>query len=90
MSTTRGITGNGYANATTGDLSRYAFGTRGIANQAQMDSQVEYRFSTGILSHTTLFGLDLKYYAISDTQAFAFGTIRRINVLNPVYTALRR
>jgi iron complex outermembrane recepter protein len=80
-----GITGNGYANQTTGDFSRYAFGTRGIANQATMDSQVEYRFNTGILSHTTLFGLDLKYYSISDTQAFAFGT-PSINVLNPVYT----
>jgi iron complex outermembrane receptor protein len=80
-----GITGNGYANATTGDFARYAFGTRGIADQAQMDSQVEYRFNTGILSHTTLFGLDLKHYSISDTQAFSFGN-PSINVLNPVYT----
>ncbi|MBC7580324.1 MAG: TonB-dependent siderophore receptor [Tardiphaga sp.] len=80
-----GITGNGYANQTTGDFARYAFGTRGIANQASMDSQVEYRFNTGILSHTTLYGLDLKYYSISDRQAFAFGT-PSINALNPVYT----
>lgn len=80
-----GITGNGYANATTGDFARYAFGTRGIADQAQLDSQVEYRFNTGILSHTTLFGLDLKHYSISDTQAFSFGN-PSINVLNPVYT----
>ncbi len=58
-----GVTGSGYANQTTGDLARFPFGTRGIANQAQMDSQVEYRFNTGILSHTTLFGLDLKYYS---------------------------
>ncbi len=80
-----GVTGNGYANQTTGDFARYSFGTRGIADQAQMDSQVEYRFNTGILSHTTLFGLDLKYYSISDTQAFAFGN-PSINVLNPIYT----
>jgi hypothetical protein len=37
-----------------------------------MDSQVEYRFNTGILSHTTLFGLDMKYYQISDFQASLF------------------
>jgi iron complex outermembrane receptor protein len=80
-----GVTGSGYANQTTGDLARFPFGTRGIANQAQMDSQVEYRFNTGILSHTTLYGLDLKYYQISDRQAFAF-TSGPINVLNPVYT----
>ncbi len=82
-----GITGNGYANQTTGDFFRYPFTTRGIANQAQMDSQVEYRFNTGILSHTALFGLDLKYYSISDTQAFSFTSgIAPINVINPVYT----
>ncbi|MET0446368.1 MAG: TonB-dependent siderophore receptor, partial [Pseudorhodoplanes sp.] len=80
-----GITGNGYANQATGDFARYPFATRGIANQANMDTQVEYRFNTGILSHTTLFGLDLKYYQISDTQAFAF-TQGPINVLNPIYT----
>ncbi|MEH2475470.1 iron complex outermembrane receptor protein [Nitrobacteraceae bacterium AZCC 2161] len=81
-----GITGNGYANATTGDISRYAFGTRGIADQANLDNQVEYRFNTGILSHTTLFGLDLKYYSISDTQAFSFSGASSLNALNPVYT----
>ncbi|MET0971404.1 MAG: TonB-dependent receptor plug domain-containing protein, partial [Tardiphaga sp.] len=79
--------GIGYTNPTTGDFFRYPFATRGIANQANMDSQVEYRFNTGILSHTTLFGLDLKYYSISDTQASGFFTPPPpINVLNPVYT----
>lgn len=81
-----GITGGyPYANATTGDFQRYPFVTRGIADQAQMDNQLEYRFTTGILSHTALFGLDLKHYSIGDTQAFG-GTITPINVLNPVYT----
>lgn len=80
-----GVTGNGYANQATGDFARYPFATRGIANQANLDSHVEYRFNTGILSHTTLFGLDLKYYQIDDTQAFAF-TQGPINVLNPVYS----
>jgi iron complex outermembrane receptor protein len=82
-----GLIGNGYSNLATGDIARYSFGTRGIANQADLDSQIEYRFNTGILSHTTLFGLDLKYYQISDTQAFAFG-LPSINALNPVYSSI--
>jgi iron complex outermembrane receptor protein len=79
-----GVTGGGLANATTGDLSRFSFATRGIADQANMDSQVEYRFTTGILSHTALFGLDLKYYSISDVQAS--GSAGNLNVINPVYS----
>jgi iron complex outermembrane receptor protein len=80
-----GITGGYPLNTATGDFSRYPFATRGIANQANMDSQVEYRFNTGILSHTTLFGLDLKYYSISDYQGYDFAA-PTINVFNPVYT----
>lgn len=77
---------NTYANATTGDMFRYGFSTRGIADQANMDSQVEYRFTTGILSHTALFGLDLKHYSISDTQGLAAG-YPNINAVNPSYAA---
>jgi iron complex outermembrane recepter protein len=78
------LVGLGYANATTGDLARGNFRTRGIADQADLDSQLEYRFATGALSHTALFGLDLKHYRIDDVQGFGFG-IGSINVLNPVY-----
>ncbi|WP_441231734.1 TonB-dependent siderophore receptor [Tardiphaga sp. 215_C5_N2_1] len=69
----------------TGDLSRLYFATRGIANQANLDNQVEYRFSTGAVQHTTLFGLDMRYYQISDFQASLFPATS-INVVNPVYT----
>lgn len=82
-----GLIGNGYANATTGDIARYNFFTRGIANQADLDNQLEYRFDTGALQHKALFGLDLKHYAISDYQGFSFGT-PSINALNPVYTQI--
>ncbi|MDB5653524.1 MAG: ligand-gated channel, partial [Tardiphaga sp.] len=79
-----GLTGNGYANVTTGDIARYNFGTRGIADQANLDSQIEYRFNTGALSHTALFGLDLKYYQLAETQGFNFGWAP-INAVNPTY-----
>jgi iron complex outermembrane receptor protein len=79
-----GLTGNGNADTATGDIARYYFATRGIANQANLDSQVEYRFDTGILSHKALFGLDLKYYTLSDTQSYSFGW-PSINAFNPTY-----
>lgn len=79
-----GLTGNGNANLATGDIARYYFATRGIANQANLDSQVEYRFDTGMLSHKALFGLDLKYYTLSDTQSYSFGW-PSINAFNPTY-----
>ncbi|WP_249225340.1 TonB-dependent siderophore receptor [Tardiphaga alba] len=80
-----------YANIATGELNRYGFATRGIADQANMDSQVEVRFNTGVLKHTALFGLDLKHYKISDQAGLAgpFNTpspYPTINVLNPNYS----
>ena len=82
-----GLIGNGYTNQTTGDIARYNFLARDIANQADLDNQLEYRFDTGLLQHKALFGLDLKHYDISDYQGFSFGT-PSINALNPVYTQI--
>ena len=55
------------------------------ANQGNLDNQLEYRFDTGPVQHTMLFGLDLKNYRIDDYQIFAFGTVPSINAFNPVY-----
>jgi iron complex outermembrane receptor protein len=78
--------GLGYVNEdpATATLSRGNFLARGIANQANLDSQLEYRFNTGILRHTALFGLDLKHYKVDDRQEFTFGA-PSLNLLNPVY-----
>jgi iron complex outermembrane receptor protein len=70
------------------NLARGNFFTRGIANQANLDSQLEYRFNTGILRHTALFGLDLKHYSIDDWQGF--GAATSLNLLNPVYSPTAR
>jgi iron complex outermembrane receptor protein len=67
----------------TASLARGYFLTHGIANQANLDSQLEYRFNTGILRHTALFGLDLRNYRIDDWQGF--GGAPSLNLLNPVY-----
>ncbi len=82
--------GLGYVNGdpATALLARGNFLTHGVANQGNLDSQLEYRFNTGILRHTALFGLDLKHYQIGDWQGFGGAT--PLNLLNPVYTPTAR
>jgi iron complex outermembrane receptor protein len=80
--------GLGYINngdASTATLSRGNFIARGVANQGNLDSQLEYRFNTGALSHTALFGLDLKHYRIDDRQGFSTAGVSPLNLVNPVY-----
>ena len=79
--------GLGYVNAdpATASLFRGNFLARGVANQANLDSQLEYRFNTGILSHTALFGLDLRHYRIDDRQGFTTAGVLPLNLVNPVY-----
>jgi iron complex outermembrane receptor protein len=66
------------------NLLRGNFIARGVANQGNLDSQLEYRFNTGILRHTALFGLDLKHYSIDDRQGFTC-CAPALNLVNPVY-----
>jgi len=66
------------------NLLRGNFITRGVANQGNLDSQLEYRFNTGILQHTALFGLDLRHYRIDDRQGFTC-CAPAFNFVNPVY-----
>ena len=83
--TYRGYIGNGWGNINAASLGRYNWYAKDTANQADLDNQLEYRFNTGPVRHTMLFGVDLKGYQIDDYQAFNFGTVPPINVLNPVY-----
>ena len=78
--------GLGYANIAASGIWRATIPhPNSIANQGNLDNQLEYRFDTGPVQHTTLFGLDLKHYRIDDWQGFAFGTVPSINAFNPVY-----
>ena len=83
--TYRGFVGNDYTNMATGDIGRYNWYAKNTANQANLDNQIEYRFDTGPVKHTMLFGLDMKNYRIDDYQNFQPGTVPSINALNPVY-----
>ena len=81
--TYRGYVGND-ANQATATLNRYNWYAKNTANQADLDNQLEYRFITGPVRHTMLFGVDLKGYQIDDYQAFGFG-VPPISIFNPVY-----
>ncbi|MBR0938953.1 TonB-dependent siderophore receptor [Bradyrhizobium jicamae] len=83
--TYRGLIGNGYTDMTAGTLGRYNWYAKDTADQADLDSQLEYRVATGPVQHTLLFGVDLKDYRIDDYQIFQFGTTPSLNVFNPVY-----
>jgi iron complex outermembrane recepter protein len=83
--TYRGFVGNANpANIAAGNIDRYNWYAKNTANQGNLDNQLEYRFDTGPVQHTMLFGLDLKTYRIDDYQLFGFG-VPPINVFNPVY-----
>ncbi|UVO40047.1 TonB-dependent siderophore receptor [Bradyrhizobium arachidis] len=84
--TYRGYVGSGWTDVNTATLGRYNWYAKDTANQADLDNQLEYRFDTGPVKHTMLFGVDLKGYQIDDYQAFGFG-VSPINVLNPSYGA---
>ena len=78
------LLGNGYADPATAMLSRFNDFARDSANQGNIDTQLEYRFATGPVQHTALFGVDYKHYELADLQAFDFAT-PALNLLNPVY-----
>ena len=86
--TYRGLFGIGYTNDRhRRHLAATTWYAKNTANQGNLDNQLEYRFNTGPVQHTMLFGLDLKHYRIDDYQIFAFGAVPSINAFNPVYGA---
>jgi iron complex outermembrane receptor protein len=80
------LLGNGYVNSnpSTAMLSRFNDFAHDVADQANVDNQLEYRFATGPVLHKALFGVDYKHYEVNDLQAFDFNT-PALNLLNPVY-----
>ena len=82
--TYRGYVGNGYDNQAAATLNRYNWYAKNTANQADLDNQLEYRFGTGPVKHTMLFGVDLKGYQIDDYQLFG-GGVPSISIFNPAY-----
>lgn len=82
--TYRGYVGNGWTDVNTATMARYNWYAKNTANQADLDNQLEYRFDTGPVKHTMLFGVDLKGYQIDDYQLFG-GGVPSISIFNPAY-----
>lgn len=80
------LLGNNYVGGdpSTASLSRFNSFSHDIANQANLDNQLENRFNTYGIEHTALVGVDLKHYQIDDLQSFDFAT-PPLNLLNPTY-----
>jgi iron complex outermembrane receptor protein len=79
------LPGSTTPNPATASLSRFNSFAHDIANQANLDNQLEYRFNTYGIQHTALVGVDLKDYRIDDVQSFSFGTVPSLNLLAPTY-----
>ncbi|KQT64030.1 hypothetical protein ASG54_00420 [Aureimonas sp. Leaf460] len=82
-STYRVVYGFGYAPGSTTDINRIDFLTTPNADSFNIDTQGEARFDTGAVDHVLLGGIDYRRFEIDDFQAV--GSLRPINVVNPVY-----
>lgn len=84
--TSESFYGNGYLDEASGLLNRAGGSADSKLGSFSIDNQVEGRFTTGILQHTALFGVDYRDSSFTDLGT-AYGTLP-INVFNPVYTNL--
>lgn len=73
----------GLASNTSPLLNRGNFQTEPHSTQFALDNELEARFRTGPISHTTLLGLDYKRYTLVDIQGF--GGASPLNLEAPVY-----
>lgn len=83
--TERSFYGTGYANEATGELNRFGDDARSTIGSFAVDTQLQARFDTGVLRHTTVFGVDYRSTAFTDTAASLLPS-NTLNVFNPVYT----
>ncbi|PZQ88763.1 MAG: TonB-dependent siderophore receptor [Leifsonia xyli] len=79
------LIGGGYVgrNPASGQLNRLGFFANPKVDLFTVDTQVEARFATGALQHTTLFGVDYKHVKFDDTQRT--GPASPIDIDDPDY-----
>ena len=78
--------GTGYTDEAAGQLGRFGSYSNSYINSFAVDNQLQGKFTTGILSHTTLVGLDYRNTAFRDTAFAVTTSAPEINVFNPVYS----
>ncbi len=78
------INGGGYLDEASGLLNRSGGSSVSNLGSFALDNQLQGKFTTGILSHTTLFGIDYRNTSLTDVNRL-YGA-DPINVFSPVYT----
>ncbi|WP_249142955.1 TonB-dependent siderophore receptor [Bradyrhizobium liaoningense] len=78
--------GGGYTNEAAGQLARFGSYSNSYINSFAVDNQLQGNFTTGILSHTTLVGIDYRNTSFRDTAFGVTTSAPEINVFNPAYS----
>lgn len=78
--------GAGYTDEAAGQLARFGSYSNSYINSFAVDNQLQGKFTTGFLSHTTLVGIDYRNTAFRDTALGVTTSAPEINVFNPVYS----
>ena len=78
------VYGGGYANLASGTLNRFAGASVSLLDTFAVDNQAQWKFETGPIAHTVLFGFDYRNSKFSDSNtAYTAGTI---DVFDPDYS----
>ncbi len=78
--------GAGYADEAAGLLARVGSTSNSTINSFAVDNQLQGKFTTGLLGHTTLVGLDYRNTSFRDTAYAVTTSSPDINVFAPVYS----
>lgn len=78
--------GGGYTDEAAGQLARFGSYSNSYVNSFAVDNQLQGKFTTGFLSHTTLVGIDYRNTRFRDTAFGVTTSAPEINVFNPVYS----
>jgi iron complex outermembrane recepter protein len=78
--------GGGYTDQAAGTLARYGSTSDSNINSFAVDNQLQGKFTTGFLNHTTLVGLDYRNTTFRDIAYNVTTSLPTINVFNPVYS----
>lgn len=78
--------GGGYTDEAAGQLARYGSTSNSYINSFAVDNQLQGKFTTGFLSHTTLVGIDYRNTTFRDTAYSVTTSLPTVNVFNPVYS----
>lgn len=77
--------GTGYTDEAAGLLGRSGSTSNSAINSFAIDNQLQGKFTTGFLSHTTLVGIDYRNSSFRDTAYSVTTSAPTINVFAPVY-----